>query len=540
MRHTRRVFLRSAAVIGGGALLGCGSDVASGSDGGARDGGGDSVDAARPGEDAQLPRPRGPIQLTSWRNSSQELRWIYPSEESEAHWRHRRAPSGIPWTIPLGVLGGGYPYNFEILSGPEGLTVQSIGFDVGRPPFYYYLSLPSPAIGASTISIRVTDQNGASQTRTWSFEVLDADDTDAFLFFDASSGDNGSDGTRAAPKRDFMGWYLPDEDDATYRLHQCFYRGEFAVGGLDGGEYDSGVILNITDAKPRTHVGYGAGATWRGNGAFLGFESGAGAYIADVTYREPWVVFDDGLRRNQYLMMGNSALRNGAIFRVTFIGSDTENDPGMNPSCIMLPEVGRADSNYCIVGCVAESIYRQVLLKNYNGLDGIFEGWTVRNCHDINVVHHKGGDIRRWATRGILAIEGITSSTFEYDEWINSPVAREDLEVCWCSVRGFDQGRFVNSGGTDNWARTDSYRNNWSVGHHSLAASTGVFTFEDDVLQHSGDYPAGLSISDDWPADVRPIDNVTEAEGLLDPETNLRIGGPDGEHGCEMVFRAQR
>jgi hypothetical protein len=533
----RRTFLKAAG-LGGATLLGCGGGSSEPDGGRARDGAtaltdGAPADAAL--ADGGPPLERGPIRLSSWRNSRLSLRWIYPSEdESQPHWRHRRAPSGLPWSIPLGVLGGGYPYNFEILGGPPGLTVESVGFDVGRPPYYYSLSLPDPQIGTSTISIRVTDQNGMHATRSWSFEVLDADDTEAFLFFDGATGDNENPGTRAAPKRDFGGWYLGDEDDPTYRLHQCFYQGDFDVAGAAGVEIE-GARVTINESKPRTHVGYGTGARWSGNGAYANFESGAGLYVADLTVSDP-AVMEGEQRRNQHFMTANSALASGAIFRVTFLGAETPSDDRSNSSCIMLPEPGRTSSGYCLVGCIAEGVYSQVLLKNYNGLDGVFEGWTVRNCRDVAVVHHKGGDIRRWATRGVLAVEGNSSTfAFEVDEWINDPIAREDLEICWCSIAGFAAGRFINGGGDDHWARIDSYRNHWQVPNHRLSASTGIFTFEGDVLQHSGAHPAGLEISDEAPADVNPVDNVVETTGLLDAE-NRRIGGPDADHGCEMVF----
>jgi hypothetical protein len=41
--------------------------------------------------------------------------------------------------------------------------------------------------------------------------------------------------------------------------------------------------------------------------------------------------------------------------------------------------------------------------------------------------------------------------------------------------------------------------------------------------------------ADDAPA-PELIDNVVGTVDLLDPATNWRVGGPDGEHGCEMVF----
>jgi hypothetical protein len=96
-------------------------------------------------------------------------------------------------------------------------------------------------------------------------------------------------------------------------------------------------------------------------------------------------------------------------------------------------------------------------------------------------------------------------------------------------------GASSTGGGDDHWAHIDSYRNHWRMPKHQLSASTGFFTFEDELLQHSGEHPDGFDISDDAPAEVNPVDHASETSGLLDAE-NHRIGGPDPEHGCEMVF----
>jgi hypothetical protein len=146
------------------------------------------------------------------------------------------------------------------------------------------------------------------------------------------------------PKRDLGGWYLGDEDDPTYRLHQCFYRGYFAVAGAPAVEVDGARVI-ITESKPRTHVGYGTGARWSGHGAYS-TSSRARDSTSPISPPPTRRVLGMGERRTQHFVTGNAALASGAIFRMTFLGAGTPSDDMTNSSCIMLPDTERTTSNY--------------------------------------------------------------------------------------------------------------------------------------------------------------------------------------------------
>jgi hypothetical protein len=165
-------------------------------------------------------------------DAQRPLAWIYPLEDavSKPHWRHRRAPAGIRWSIPLEVIGGGTCHSFEILSGPPGLTIERVQSARADTPPHDYLTLPEPRVGTSTITLRVTDDHGAHATRSWSLEVLEADNTDCFLFFDDVAGADDNPGTPAAPKRDIGGLTWDDDDDASYADHQFFYNERLEPG----------------------------------------------------------------------------------------------------------------------------------------------------------------------------------------------------------------------------------------------------------------------------------------------------------------------
>lgn len=94
----------------------------------------------------------------------------------------------------------------------------------------------------------------------------------------------------------------------------------------------------------------------------------------------------------------------------------------------------------------------------------------------------------------------------------------------------------MKGGPGDNYSNIDSYRNNWQVPfHHFSSVMSGVLTFQEDVLQHSGQYPNGVYLENAG-ANVNPVDNLVQTSGLLDPTMNLLLAGPDPAHGCQMVL----
>jgi len=469
--------------------------------------------------------------LSSWRNSTKSLAWLYPATDanSSSHWRHRRAPAGIPWSIPLGIVGGGWPYNFDLMSSPTGMEIRHVGRDVGRPPFYSYLHWESPVAGTGyNVSVRARDQNGTSVTRSWTLDVYAANDTTKFLFLVSANGDTIND------------WYLSDEDDATYQNHQVFYTGDFDIGGLAGVSYDSGYQLPWGNAKPKTHVGIGAGATWHGVGAYP--EIGTtqqGLYIADLTYDDPDVTNGTSVW-NQHIKTNNTPLINGAIFRVTFNGNGTQpsGPGGANPSCIGLAEAFAAVTGpYCIVGCIADGVNDQALVQVYNALDALNEGWTVRNCETITM-HHKGGDIRRWTNRGLRATENNTFAAgagFMQLQWIAEieGMERSDIEFSWSALNDSTaMGWFQEGNASDVQDRNEVFRCNLRVTHNETQANNGSLTFEDNLIQHSGTYTDGIRNT----GSLVPTktDNTTGTSGLINSTTGLAVS-IDNAHGCEFT-----
>jgi hypothetical protein len=488
---------------------------------------------------ATLGNPSEQIIITSSRASRTPLTFHMPLPDNHAlsftYCRHRLARAGFEWTHPICVEGGSFPYTHTV-SGAPGMEVRySPGYSIGLPPYYAYLYWANPSIGTHQVTITSRDQVNAVVTRTFTIVVRDANDTNYFLHFDSVNGNNANPGTPAQPKRDFGGWYLGNINDATHANKQCFYQGVFNVGGVAGCVYSSGVRLRMTNGKPKIHGSYGTGYTLRGNGAYIGFESSATQYWADGVYEDPATPTAGGFR-NQHFYGGWAG---GGTFRMTFRGSNNASVSGSNPSCLMNPDPVSTHQWTFHVGNVFDGVHGQACIKNYNVLDSYLEGWEVKNTSfsDSQVIHHKGGDIRRIIARGFKCIENNTNLYFEKDEWIADPVARHGLELSWSNIIAGTFGRVFGGDTVDNFQDNDNFRNNIREERSIAGSNSGIWTISDEVRQHSAQLPNGIQQNGSMGVVINS--SSIAQSGLLDPVTNQLIGTARtqflGLRGCEWV-----
>jgi hypothetical protein len=121
-----------------------------------------------------------------------------PDGETSTWERHRMAPSGVEWRIPVVVQGGSWPFQYALTQAPSGMTV---GEQYGAPN-YGVIAWANPTVGTHTVTVRVRGQeygrnvSGLSdeQTVTFTLTVSDREDTSKFIWLDsnAAGGGNGS------------------------------------------------------------------------------------------------------------------------------------------------------------------------------------------------------------------------------------------------------------------------------------------------------------------------------------------------------------
>jgi hypothetical protein len=123
-----------------------------------------------------------------------DARVVHPRPDSETSSTafHRNAYPNMQYEIPIGIQGGAYPYYFEIITAPSGTTLGSTIFEADYGILKW---TPTVAGGPHTFQIRVTDQDLAEVTITWTVTVS----TSWLIFVSTSGNDTTGSGTLASP-----------------------------------------------------------------------------------------------------------------------------------------------------------------------------------------------------------------------------------------------------------------------------------------------------------------------------------------------------
>lgn len=171
---------------------------------------------------------------------------------------YTRAYPGIAWERPVVVLGGSWPYKCELVQAPSGMTVgETIDIDafnstglIGQT--YSVLSWANPTTSGSphTVELLVTDQEGNTDSVTWSLTVT----TTGFVFVDAATGNNGNAGTLASPKANLSGVYGANKAAVSFNGQHCYIRaGTYEHDILP---IESGTRVTWTSNKPYSFEAY--------------------------------------------------------------------------------------------------------------------------------------------------------------------------------------------------------------------------------------------------------------------------------------------
>ena len=161
-----------------------------------------------------------PVEPGSWQLAAGhyqgylDLAVVYPRPDNETsnYARHRHAYPGIKYEIPIGVMFGKWPYKYEMIEGPEWLSVEdeTLQFDTVDkfiiPDGYGILSGIAPSIAAdpANVVVRVYDQDHNRPSPSYvdvqfSVEVS----PDNFVFVDVINGNEATaTGTIDAPYKE--------------------------------------------------------------------------------------------------------------------------------------------------------------------------------------------------------------------------------------------------------------------------------------------------------------------------------------------------
>jgi hypothetical protein len=157
------------------------------------------------------------------------LEILSPSSALPSHHRVRRAYTGLEFSFRASVIGGAYPYTYELSNAPAGMTVNARGV----------VTWPNPTSTATNVQLIVRDAFLASTSVTWTVTV----GTSGFKFVDAVSGSDAAAGTFAAPWQTIQKVYnSAAPTDIIY-----FFEGTYTFAGIATDAADNSFGLEFID-----------------------------------------------------------------------------------------------------------------------------------------------------------------------------------------------------------------------------------------------------------------------------------------------------
>ena len=187
---------------------------------------------------------------------------IHPRPDTETNsWaKHRYHTDDHAYRIPIGMSFGSWPYFFELITAPSGMTIgQQLtvsGDKLVAGANYGVIDWATPTAGTHSIDIKVSFQDGTTPINiTWDLVVV-ADATANVIYVDGVSGnDTTGTGTKAAPFKTMDGWYKEDYTDVTYSGYQVCYRAATYTVSTTDVATTPVMRFNFQD-KPLVHYAY--------------------------------------------------------------------------------------------------------------------------------------------------------------------------------------------------------------------------------------------------------------------------------------------
>ncbi len=140
-----------------------------------------------------------------------DLEIIQPLPDLSTTNRFYKAYPGLVYNVRMAVIGGHYPYTYELLTAPSSMTINPMTGEINWDD-------PTTSGSPHTVTARVTDYVGTQQSVTWTITVT----TSGFLFVDGVNGtpaDQGGTGSIDNPWKTMKDVYGGDDYNTKHSDH---------------------------------------------------------------------------------------------------------------------------------------------------------------------------------------------------------------------------------------------------------------------------------------------------------------------------------
>lgn len=455
----------------------------------------------------------------------QPLEIISPQPNLTTTNRFYKAYPGLLYEVAIGVVGGYYPYTFELTSAPSGMSVNSstgvltwTAVDEGSP---------------SAVTARVTDDNGDQVTVSWTVTVT----TDGFKFVDATAPSTGGTGTLADPYQNIVDVFgAASSKSTTYNDNEFIYfrTGVYDFSGV-ATEDEATIDVRVpwyVDRKPKVWLAY------PGESPEINFNrNGADIYLS-LQFTDDDLYFDKLLFNNNGAQRGKtlegSPSNNWVIKDCQFSGL-TASQGGGNNSYIFFN--GGSGQYAHVVGNETLSGTTGYLLLGYNTQSVLVENNITGD--DIPLPIGPKDDIVNWTIRG----NTITNSSAGTGAvWLQEYGHSENVEICFNYIQmAATDGMAVSILGDAACGAVQVHRNT-IVGHveaWNLDSNKGPWTFAKNIIINNSaeaDKITRSNVTDESRLIVN--DNLlgVAADGIVDANGELTAGYSSylGTHGHQV------
>ena len=156
---------------------------------------------------------------------------------------------GMVFERPMGVKGGAAPLHYEIVTGPFGTTIGANKGDEKHGVF----TVPGQPEGSYILSVKVTDQNDATDTHTWLVTSTNANS----MVLDAVGGDDATGmGTEANPYQTMHAWLETAKNSSSFTDWHIYYRDGTYYTDYSYDATNPVGGMSLGNAKPGVHIGW--------------------------------------------------------------------------------------------------------------------------------------------------------------------------------------------------------------------------------------------------------------------------------------------
>ena len=175
-----------------------------------------------------------------------------PIEFEIISWPLTKAYPGLEYNIRMGVIGGQFPYLYELQQSPEGMNINPSTGEISWTP-------NTSSDGSSVnVTVTVTDSTGGKLQQAFSINVTKA----GFYFVSPTGSDSSGNGSIGKPWKTMDTAISRAGSDAIVYLRGGTYKGAFSIDTSDANKWiaypgEKPVIdMNLSTFNPRSNYGY--------------------------------------------------------------------------------------------------------------------------------------------------------------------------------------------------------------------------------------------------------------------------------------------